>query len=51
VYLGVHWLSDVIAGFVLGGAWLAFAAVVILRWDGPAGLASTRTASAARGLR
>ena len=24
IYLGVHYLSDIIGGFMLGGAWLCF---------------------------
>ena len=33
VYLGVHWPSDVVAAWALGGVWLAVCAVVYLRWD------------------
>lgn len=32
VYLGVHWLSDVLAGWCLGGAWLALVVFVDQRW-------------------
>ncbi|MCW2720574.1 phosphatase PAP2 family protein [Pseudonocardia sp.] len=33
VYLGVHWFSDVIAGWLVGAAWLAVCVVVWKRWS------------------
>ena len=32
VYLGVHWFSDVLAGWAVGAAWLALCVTVWLRW-------------------
>jgi membrane-associated phospholipid phosphatase len=32
VYLGVHWLSDVLAGWAVGAAWLAVCLLVWTRW-------------------
>jgi undecaprenyl-diphosphatase len=31
VYLGDHWASDVLAGYLLGGIWLALEILVYLR--------------------
>jgi len=32
VYLGVHWISDVLAGWAVGAAWLALCVTVWARW-------------------
>jgi hypothetical protein len=33
VYLGVHWTSDVLAGWCFGAAWLSVILGVLLAWE------------------
>jgi membrane-associated phospholipid phosphatase len=53
VLLGVHWLSDVIAGLALGSAWFCVCAVAfggrLLRFGAPAEEAERKSASVAAG--
>jgi len=32
IYLGAHWFTDVLAGYALGGAWLALTVALHLKW-------------------
>ena len=49
VYLGVHWMTDVVAGWLLGGAWVAFTAAVLLMLTRPRGPRSVEVRGARPG--
>jgi membrane-associated phospholipid phosphatase len=41
IYLGVHWFSDVLAGWLVGAAWLALCVAVWSRWHAHRALEAT----------
>lgn len=42
VYLGVHWLSDIAAGFLVGAVWLVFSTTAFEAWHRLRGIRATR---------